>query len=76
MASWPGPRLEDWVADAYIFRTPGEYAAKVRELEPAREYVEDCILADFEPDGRSWRDYRNSYVDLVEDAAARAGQIQ
>lgn len=54
---FPGPKLEDYLADAYRFE-PGtaEFAALVTRFEPIRRRVEDW-LGRFDEEERSWRDY-------------------
>lgn len=71
MASWPGPTLEDYVADILIRPTEADIRAEVARLEPVRDYVEETVLAGFEPDRQSWRDYRNATWECVESELAR-----
>lgn len=69
MASLPGYTLEAFIEDAFAFpRSDGVSCADtVRKYEPVRDYIEFQLLECYDPDTQSWRDFRNSLMDKVND---------
>lgn len=74
MSYCPGSTLEDWVDGTYSGLTPDQRAAIIRDLEPAREYVEDVVIPGFDPETQSWRQYSSDHSGIVEAAAGRLRQ--
>lgn len=61
MASWPGPRLEDFIKDLYNVDLGDHLPRMVTVYEPIREMVE-YWLDEFDNHQMSWRDFRNDVI--------------